>query len=119
MIFIYFRTALAEAELEYKDHQSKCATIKLRLVKLPKIFARYENKPIFALTWTTTPWTLIANQALAFSPTANYCLAENEEGNLYIVATELLEKNSKKIGSLRLIETFLGISLVLFYHNTL
>lgn len=99
---------MAEAELEYKDHQSKCATVQLRLLNLPKILASYVNKPVFALTWTTTPWTLIANQALAYSPNASYCLAGNEKGNLYIIAAELLEKNIEKIGPLKIIETFLG-----------
>lgn len=100
---------MAEAELEYKDHQSKCATVQLRLKKLPQILASYESKPVYALTWTTTPWTLIANQALAYSPGAQYCLAESETESLYIVATELLEKTIEKIGPLRIIKTFLGI----------
>ena len=105
-----FRTALAEAELEYKDnHQSKCATVQLRVVELPPKLADFAGKPIYALTWTTTPWTLVANQALAYSIKANYCLAENNEGKLYIVAVDLLEKTIEKIGQLNVVTTFAGL----------
>ncbi|XP_014215047.1 isoleucine--tRNA ligase, mitochondrial [Copidosoma floridanum] len=106
------KTALAEAELEYKDHQSQCATVRLRLVELPPRLAAFEGRPVYALTWTTTPWTLIANQALAYSPEANYCLVEHSEGNLYILAEQLLQSNIEKIGQLNVLTTFTGKDLV-------
>ncbi|OXU30324.1 hypothetical protein TSAR_014921 [Trichomalopsis sarcophagae] len=106
------RTALAEAELEYRDnHQSKCATVRLPIVELPSKLAAFQGKSIFGLTWTTTPWTLVANQALAYSLDADYCLAEDNEGNLYILAVELLEKNIEKIGQLNVVTTFSGNDL--------
>lgn len=104
------RTALAESELEYKDnHESKCATVRLPLVELPPKLAAFQGKPIYGLAWTTTPWTLVANQALVYSSEANYCLAEDGQGNLYIVAVELLEKNIEKIGQLNVVSTFVGL----------
>ncbi|XP_058794765.1 isoleucine--tRNA ligase, mitochondrial [Phymastichus coffea] len=106
------RTALAEAELEYKsDHQSKCATIRLVLVELPPKLAAYEGKSVFGLAWTTTPWTLVANQALAYASEANYCLAEDSQGNLYIIAVDLLDKIIEKIGELKVVTTFVGSDL--------
>lgn len=108
------RTALAEAELEYKhDHQSKCATVRLCLVDLPPVLAAHNGKPVFALTWTTTPWTLIANQALAYSFEANYCLAEDAQGNFYILAIDLLEKTAEKIGELNVVTEFTGMYFIL------
>ncbi|KAJ8664842.1 hypothetical protein QAD02_006504 [Eretmocerus hayati] len=106
------RTALAEAELEYNnDHQSKCATVRVHLVSLPSRLSAYEGKAVYGLTWTTTPWTLVANQAIAYSLEAKYCLAEDSEKNLYIIATELLEKNIEKIGELSIVTSFSGSDL--------
>lgn len=100
---------MAEAELEYKDHKNKCATVKLRLIELPSKLAAFQGKPVYGLTWTTTPWTLVANQALAYSLNANYCLAEDDKGNLYILAEDLLKSNVEKIGELCVVTTFPGL----------
>src|SRR5262249_54196884 len=53
------RTALAEAEVEYKDHVSQSVYVK---------FAIVGRSQTFLLIWTTTPWTLPANLAVAFNP---------------------------------------------------
>ena len=109
---IIFRTALAEAELEYNDnHQSKCATIRLRVSELPPTLAEFKGKNLYALTWTTTPWTLVANQALAFCSDAIYCVVENTEGDLYLVAQDLLKSIAEKIGSLNPLKTVKGTSI--------
>jgi isoleucyl-tRNA synthetase len=109
------RTALAEAELEYKDnHESKSAIIRLPLVNVPSKFIDFEGKPIYALTWVLTPWTLLANQALFYSPSINYCLAKHNEGCFYIVAEPLIEDIIKKIGPLTVVSTFAGLVYYLF-----
>ncbi|CAG2102303.1 unnamed protein product, partial [Medioppia subpectinata] len=57
------RTALAEAELQYNEqHISKSVYVKFKLSTVPPILEKYSD--ISALIWTTTPWTLPANQAI-------------------------------------------------------
>ena len=74
------KTALAEAELEYNErHISRCAFVRFPLVKLPDVLARdsrTDASHISALIWTTTPWTLPANKAIAVNAALNYCLIE-------------------------------------------
>ena len=85
---IPFKTALAEAEVEYKDHISQSVYVKFRLKGEPNTFV---------LIWTTTPWTLPANLAVAFNPTFHYSLVM-VEGGAYIVANALLSTVSEKLG---------------------
>ena len=85
---IPFKTALAEAEVEYKDHISQSVYVKFRLKGEPNTFV---------LIWTTTPWTLPANLAVAFNPTFHYSLVM-VEGGAYIVANALLSAVSEKLG---------------------
>jgi isoleucyl-tRNA synthetase len=73
------RTALAEAELEYDDnHHCTAAFVKMPFVRLPSVlWQRLEMKAlhsenVHALIWTTTPWTLPANQAIAFGAEMSY-----------------------------------------------
>jgi isoleucyl-tRNA synthetase len=83
--FIFsIRTALAEAELEYMDHTSKSVYVKLPLVN------HDVDKPIFALIWTTTPWTLPANEAVAVHPDMEYRLVQIGR-DLCLVATERIK----------------------------
>ncbi|XP_015438949.1 PREDICTED: isoleucine--tRNA ligase, mitochondrial [Dufourea novaeangliae] len=96
------RTALAESELDYNEqHQSKSAIVRLRIDKFPEKLNSLKNRIAYALTWTTTPWTLVANQAVCFAMDAMYCLAEDSEGNLNIVGEELLQNVEAKIGPLK------------------
>ncbi|XP_051156540.1 isoleucine--tRNA ligase, mitochondrial [Leptopilina boulardi] len=106
------RTALAESELEYNDkHESKCATVRLKIVELPPSLSEFKEKNIYALTWTTTPWTLVANQALAFSSDAIYCIAKKSDGDLYLIAQDLLCHVTEKIGYLNPLKTIKGSEL--------
>ncbi|CAG2181074.1 unnamed protein product, partial [Oppiella nova] len=67
------RTALAEAELQYNDkHVSQSVFVKFNITSVPDILHKYSD--ISALIWTTTPWTLPANQAIAYSPNIDYCV---------------------------------------------
>lgn len=102
---------MAEAELEYRDHESTSVTVRLKIVQLPPVLSQFKDKRIYALTWTTTPWTLIANQAIAYSKTSEYCLVETSQGDCYIVAEKLLESNKQKIGEFTVLATFIGITI--------
>lgn len=91
--FCISRTALAEAELEYdKNHVSPSLYIRMKLCKKPAAL-KSNNMPnnIFALIWTTTPWTLPANQAICFSVELKYSLIKiNNSLDGYIVASNLI-----------------------------
>ncbi len=86
------QTALAEAEVEYEDKTSPSVYVKFPLVskELPENFLSLRGKKVFALIWTTTPWTLPANLALAFHPDYTYVAAEIN-GEVYILAEALVE----------------------------
>ncbi len=62
------RTALAEAEVEYKDHVSQSIFVKFPVVGQPNTFI---------VIWTTTPWTLPANLAVAYNSTFSYSLVRD------------------------------------------
>ncbi|KAF2173338.1 hypothetical protein M409DRAFT_17278 [Zasmidium cellare ATCC 36951] len=74
------RTALAEAELEYDDnHKCTAAFVKMPFVRLPEALksnASVDPKHISALIWTTTPWTLPANKAIAVKNDIDYAVVE-------------------------------------------
>ncbi|MBM3834389.1 MAG: isoleucine--tRNA ligase [Verrucomicrobia bacterium] len=82
------RTALAEAEVEYKDHVSKSIYVKFPVVGQPNTFV---------LIWTTTPWTLPANLAVAYNSTFSYSLV-HVQGESYILSTLLLPTVAQKSG---------------------
>lgn len=93
------RTALAEAEIEYHDHDSPSIYIKFQTVEAPDTYV---------VIWTTTPWTIPANVAIALHP--DYTYAKIKVGNEYwIVAEGLLQKFSSETGvEFELIEKFQG-----------
>ena len=78
------RTALAEAELEYDDnHRVVAAFVKFPLTKLPESLAgngAVRVDEVSALIWTTTPWTLPANKAIAIRSDMEYTLVEFQNG---------------------------------------
>lgn len=77
------RTALAEAEVEYHDHTSPSIYVKFLLKDVPDFLQKYSGKDIFVLIWTTTPWTIPANLAIAVHPQFDYALFEmNGEYNI-------------------------------------
>src|SRR2546426_848380 len=82
------RTALAEAEVEYHDHVSQSIYIKFPVVGAP-------NTHI--LIWTTTPWTLPANLAVAYNSTFSYSQVR-VGGETYILSTMLLSAVAEKCG---------------------
>ncbi len=93
------QTALAEAEVEYEDKSSPSIYVKFPLVETQN-FASLPlfGKKVFVLIWTTTPWTLPANLALAFHPDFTYVAAE-KDGEVYILAEALLETVLGKVAN--------------------
>jgi isoleucyl-tRNA synthetase len=71
-------TALAEAEVEYEDHTSPTVYVKFR-VNNPEVLGLPNEKKVSLLIWTTTPWTLLANVAVASHADFSYVLAGTGE----------------------------------------
>jgi isoleucyl-tRNA synthetase len=91
------QTALAEAEVEYHDHGSPSIYVKFPLlddlgVIIPGLAEEKRGgRKVYALIWTTTPWTLPANQAVAFHPDYTYgAVAVGDE--IWIMAEDLIEQ---------------------------
>ncbi|HJR06026.1 MAG TPA: isoleucine--tRNA ligase [Pyrinomonadaceae bacterium] len=95
---VYDQTALAEAEVEYKEHTSPSVYVKFPLASDPsEIDAALAGRKVFFLIWTTTPWTLPANLAIAVNPNFDYAAVESGE-EVYVVASELVEAVAEKCG---------------------
>jgi isoleucyl-tRNA synthetase len=93
-------SALAEAEVEYEDRKDPAIDVGFAFAepdKLAKAFNTRILKPGFAVVWTTTPWTLPANQALNVHPDFSYDLVDTDKG-LLILATDLKEACLKRYG---------------------
>jgi isoleucyl-tRNA synthetase len=115
------RTALAEAEVEYADHSSPSIWVRFALKSDPaKLHPALAGRNVYALIWTTTPWTMPANMAIAYNPKYEYAavevgnaanaagpaaaLAGNAGGlaagafasDVYIVATDLVNITAEK-----------------------
>ena len=113
-------TALAEAELEYDDHTSTAVYVRFPLhpskglqnsiaeVATSSAGANAAANAISALAWTTTPWTIPSNKALAINPMVSYSLAhvswpESDSGSgkgkeTFLVATDLVAEVSSIMG---------------------
>ena len=123
---IFDRTALAEAEVEYKDHTSPSVWVKYRMQSDPRdldpeLAAKriFEGKPVYTIIWTTTPWTLPASMAVAFHPHEQYVGLE-ANGEIYIVAEKLAQVTAEKCGfkEWKIVARFPGGKLehLYFYH---
>ncbi len=87
-------TALAEAEVEYADHTSTSIYVRFKFEEedKKKAFksAGFEsNKDLYAIIWTTTPWTIPSNMAISMHPRFEYTFFEYKN-DIYVVAQELL-----------------------------
>jgi isoleucyl-tRNA synthetase len=86
---LHDQTALAEAEVEYKEHTSPSIYVKFPLKSdAGLIDENLEDKNVFVVIWTTTPWTLPANLGITVHPDFDYSAVETN-GEVYIVASEL------------------------------
>lgn len=87
------QTALAEAEIEYKDHGSPSVYVKFPVTDdWSDLLPELNKKPVFVVIWTTTPWTLPANLGICLHPDYTYCAVETENQGILIVARELAGK---------------------------
>src|SRR5882724_3004540 len=93
---IHDQTALAEAEVEYRQHNSPSVYVKFPLSTDPaQIDPALAGRKVFVLIWTTTPWTLPANLGIAVHPDYDYVAFESGD-EVYIVAADLLEAVASK-----------------------
>jgi isoleucyl-tRNA synthetase len=108
-------TALAEAEVEYADKVSPSVFVKFPLRPEGLRALGLEGRDVSFLIWTTTPWTLPANLALAVHPDITYAVMETEEGVL-LLAEELVSRlfagEVLKLRSNKPLGTFPGRELV-------
>lgn len=93
------QTALAEAEVEYKDHESHSIWVKFPVITdLGDAVPELANmKNVSVIIWTTTPWTLPSNLAIAFHPTLDY-VAIDTGNDVFILAEALLNETASKCG---------------------
>ena len=84
------KTALAEAEVEYEDIVSTQIDVAFEIIEspIPELVGAH------AVIWTTTPWTIPVNQALAYGPDVLYGLYEHEDGRKYLLSVELKDQVS-------------------------
>ena len=112
------KTALADAEVEYKDHTSNTIYVKFKVTK-SNIEELIDND---ILIWTTTPWTIPGNRALAYSADLEYILIQIIEindsstakiGDKIMIAKDLQDSVMKEIGvtKTKVIKNFLGKEL--------
>jgi isoleucyl-tRNA synthetase len=87
------RTALADAEIEYEMHTSPSVYVRYGLMsEAVTIDPRLQNKRVWAIIWTTTPWTLPASVAIAFHPEFEYVALATSSGDVYLAAAALAEQ---------------------------
>lgn len=110
-------TALAESELEYNpDHVSKSIYVKFPVNNLSEQLENvigWAGRDMFAVVWTTTPWTIPGNQAVCVGPDLRYaCLEDPDTSNIYICEKSFITKLFQLMGkTLRVINDFPGTAL--------
>lgn len=106
-------TALAEAEIEYAEKKSHSIYVKFPLVddkgNLP---VGVDHQGVYAVIWTTTPWTMPANVAIAVHPDLEYAWVE-AKGEIYLLAVDLIPAVAKDNGleSYTILSTMKGAAL--------
>ncbi len=110
-------TALAEAEIEYKDDPCTTVYVKFPMHDDQGKLGAYDKSRMFFLIWTTTIWTLPGNLAIAMHPEESYALVKVPTGDIFILAEALAEKVMGIGGyeSYEILETHPGA----FYENML
>src|SRR5450830_474848 len=108
-------SALAEAEVEYEDVNSPAIDVGFTVADkaaLSKVFGVPATSNVYAVIWTTTPWTLPANQAVSVHPDFDYDLIQTSKG-LLILAHDLAEATLARYGeeNYTVLATTKGITL--------
>ena len=99
------RTALAEAEIVYKEKESNSIYFLMKSSK--ELETKLDASNLYLAVWTTTPWTLPANLAVALNPDLDYVVTE-EKGKNIIVAKELYETLKEKLSLGKILREFKG-----------
>src|SRR5947207_2596537 len=95
-------SALAEAEVEYADKTSPAIDVRFPVVDTKAFLARFAeslpaiNLPISVPIWTTTPWSLPGNQAVALNPMLDYALVNCDDKEVLLIAKDLLASVMQK-----------------------
>ncbi len=115
-------SSLAEFEIEYGDRKSTAIDVAFLAADPAALAAAFDlpsiEKDAFAVIWTTTPWTIPANQALNLNPKLEYALVDTERG-LLVLASALVDKCLARYGlEGRVIATAVGERLdgLMFHH---
>ncbi|WP_147821511.1 isoleucine--tRNA ligase [Salidesulfovibrio onnuriiensis] len=91
------RTALAEAEVEYEDHTSPSIYVRFPMAdEKARELADVDVNRLYVVIWTTTPWTIPDNMAIAVHPDFDYVFVE-VAGDVYVVAEGMLEAVTKAV----------------------
>lgn len=94
-------SALAEAEIEYHQHHSQAIDVAFDIPDTASAYSCFgaagQDKPVKAVIWTTTAWTIPTNRAIAVHPTMQYSLVETASC-CYIIATDLVPTVSERGG---------------------
>jgi len=92
-------TALAEAEIEYMDESSPSIYVKFLVEdELSDIIPDLNGKPVYVVIWTTTPWTIPANLAIALHPDFIYAAVDTGSNGVMILARDLVDSCMKAFG---------------------
>ncbi len=108
------QTALAEAEVEYAEHTTEHVYVKFPFEHLPEeLKGANKDLPTYVVIWTTTPWTLPANLAIALHPELDYQFVE-VAGEVLVMAEGLRDSTLKACGieDFEVLNTFKGRVLV-------
>lgn len=89
-------TALAEAEIEYAEDKTTSIYVKFAVKDDKGLFEGLDN--VYFVIWTTTTWTLPGNLAIALNPDFEYSLVKYPNGEIYVLATELIDTVSAAAG---------------------
>ncbi|MGC8861366.1 MAG: isoleucine--tRNA ligase [Armatimonadota bacterium] len=96
---IFDETALAEAEIEYEEHTSPSIFVRFPLLSDPRgLFGDRPADHCYTIIWTTTPWTIPANLAVAVHPDYEYAFVDLGEDR-YLLAAELVGRTMAAIGA--------------------
>ena len=93
-------SALAEAEVEYEDHTSPAVDVRFEALDAEGIARRCgatvsaDDQPLSLVIWTTTPWTIPANRAVALHPDLDYVLVSVEHGRELLLLAEALHETA-------------------------
>ncbi len=107
-------TALAEAEIEYAEDKTTSIYVKFAVKDDKGLFEGLKN--VYFVIWTTTTWTLPGNLAVCLNPDLEYSLVKFANGEIYVLATELIDTVVAACdldNSYEVVKTFMGRELEL------